>query len=114
MKRKRAPKGGCHRNGKFYKGGQFLPKRKAESGERETLNALSDVMIHRAEADDLPPDVGYSRAMGRMLVYGQKPSVKDLAALDRRRRAAVAMLADHPDSVVRQHFAGLLAAYPNT
>jgi hypothetical protein len=113
MNRRRAPRGGCYCNGRLYRGGQFLPKRKTESRERKTLDALSEVLIHRVESDDLPPDVGYNQAMRRVLRRRSKPTVKDLAALDRRRRQAMAVLADHPDSIVRQHFAGLLAAYPN-
>ena len=113
MKRNRAPKGGCTVAGKFYKGGQFLPALKPPNKLAETLAAITEVMIYNVEANDLPPDVGYSRAMGRILVYGRKPTVKDIAALDRRRRAAIGLLADHPDPLVRRHFAGLLAAYPN-
>ena len=74
--------------------------------------ALSEAMIHQAEAD-LPPDVGYSVALVRVLRRRSQPTAKDLRTLDRRRRAAVALLADHPDPVVRKHFSGLLAAYPN-
>ena len=111
--RHRAPKGGCTVAGKFYKGGQFLPNPKPPNDLAAIVDRLTDVMIHWVEADYLPPDVGYSTAMSSVLVYGRKPNVKALAALDRHRRAAVAWLADNPDPLVRRHFAGLLASYPN-
>ena len=111
--RRRAPKGGCWIGPKFYRGGQFLPSSPKANTLEPTLQAMADAMIHQAEAD-LPPDVGYSMAMIRVLRRRSEPSAKDLRTLDRRRRAAVALLADHPNALVRRHFGAMLASYPNT
>ena len=115
MKRKRAPKGGCWAAGKFYKGGQFLPKPAPPNKLAAVLSAVTDALVTRVEADDLPPDTGYSQAMIRVLRRRSEPTPRDLRILDNRRRAAVTLLAgNHPDPLVRRHFAGLLASYPNT
>lgn len=121
--RRRSPKGGCHCNGRYFRGGCFLPAtgeiipmitpvppKAVRIDSTATVDALSSLLIHKTEGE-MDPDPRYEKALDRTLWRRAKPS--DGRVLDRHRRAAVASLADHIDPLVRRHFAGMLANYPN-
>ena len=88
--------------------------RQAAPQPRETgiVDAMAEWMILRTEAD-LPLDPGYSAVMRRVMVRGEAASPKDLRKIDRRRRASIAVLADHDDVRIRRYFGAILAAYPS-
>ena len=105
--RRRAPKGGCTCNGRTYKGGQFLP---AHGEAIPLVDALRDELIARVEATDLPPDRESALAMRRIL--RGCATGRDKRIWQRRRRQAVAMLADQGSDALRPYWRAMLAAMP--
>lgn len=78
---KRAPRGGIWVNGRFYRGGQFLPKQSPAIPE--------DVAIHAAIAL-MPTSTEAAQAMHRYL--RGRPTRLDMAVLDGRRLKAIETL----------------------
>ena len=115
-KRRRAPKGGCTCNGRHYRGGQFLPKAGAielpgrTTGAPDLVTALAELAIVHTLAVEFPPDPRAATAQRR--VHRGTATGRDARILDRRRRAAIAMLADTGPDPVRPYFRTLLAAFP--
>lgn len=106
-KQRRAPKGGCIVNGKRYAGGQFLP---AHGEAIPLVDALAEELIRRVESTELAPDRDAALALRRVM-RGSRAQ-RDLRVLDRRRRQAVAMLADQGPDVLRPYWRAVLAAMP--
>jgi len=146
-KRRRAPRGGRWCNGRFYRGGWFLPnddraKERQKAGGKQhgkgrpkvvenlpqpihekardeagkavgvsgILTALTDQIIQHTLAVEFGPDPEAARAH-RAVLRGSTAR-RDVEVLDRRRRAAVAMLADCGSDVLRPYWRSVLAALP--
>jgi len=110
--RRRAPKGGCYCNGRFFKGGRFLPNTgeitrptpkpapDLATGDAALVDGLASALVHRALAD-LAPDPDEGRAIRRAIRGCETPA--DRLVLRRRERAAMAALRDGAaDPIVRQ------------
>lgn len=71
---------------------------------------LAEVLIQQTIAYEMNPDPTAARAV-RAVIRGSTAR-RDLEVLDRRRRQAVAMLADRGPDVLRPYWRGVLAAMP--
>lgn len=91
--RARAPKGGCTINGRFYKGGQFLPK---PLPQPVRLVAMSDEDAIHMTLALMPTSVEAAQALHRCM--SGRATKRDRALLDGRRMAAVQTLRDGASS----------------
>ena len=97
MQRLRAPKGGVRFQGRFYKGGQFLPKAYKPAPDPKP-KPIDDETLIMIAMDGLPRSTEYAQAMHRYLRDGERTPQRWKSVLDGRRLEAIANLRDNAGS----------------